>query len=437
MGVADTEKEAWTRETEGEVEVTLCDRMAFGVSELHFDEGKVLTVGLQDRLVGKELQAGRSTCRLERLRGRYRPVGEKSLGSKGARLIGQRESGLEARLTGTGLFANQPIIEVKTYPWEARIEFYVNGFALPTGPVPRLGGGPGGPTGADDAIDIEIRFAHADGETGNGVPKRLAVVGDRFAQTREVDVTAIGTVPGPLVSLPVFAAAARVGSIMGTTDTRFAEVVDGRPDEVADDVGEVGSGCPTLESGVGVTLGLPDDAFGTTLVVGGSLVNQVVIADQVERLGQGVEDAVHLTERLRDGTGGVELAHTSGNLAGGGNDLNLTAFEEFVAVAPGDDARVIAVAEDEGIDILLPPFIDIFVVVEGILLGTETVERLVDDQQTQVVAGTEELFATRIVRSAYGIEPRGFELTRLAPLGSIERGSADDPVVVVDATAIE
>ena len=116
--------------------------------------------------------------------------------------------------------------------------------------------------------------------------------------------------------------------------------------------------------------------------------------------------------------------------------LGVGALGDFVADAPEDHAGMVAVAQDHGVQIALPPVLEEPVVVVGVLALLPAVEGFVHDQHAQPVAGVEEGRRGRIVAGADGIEAAGLQQLDAALLGAVNGRRAQRPVVVVHAAAL-
>ena len=270
-------------------------------------------------------------------------------------------------------------------------------------------------------------------------PQHTPIMRDGLSPSRQVDVAAVGRVVGEHGVLPRLAG--RLALVVVAADARLAEVVDARPDEVADDVLVVHRRAVVAVGVAGVALGLHHHALGHALVVALSLEDHVVVAHDVVTGGQGVVDvpvAVPGGQSRRHGAPlGVELAYELCHLRGRLDDAYVLALYHLVARRPAEDAGVAAVAAYERAQVLLPPLVDQLVVVVRVLLVAPAVEGLVDDQQAQLVAGPQEGLRGRVVRGAHGVESALLQQAHLAVLGFVVRGRAEHAVVVVDAGAVE
>ena len=122
---------------------------------------------------------------------------------------------------------------------------------------------------------------------------------------------------------------------------------------------------------------------------------------------------------------------------GDGDGFGALALDDLIARAPGDDGGVVAVAKHHGLGVARAPLVEEEVVVGTYLLRTPTVEGLVDDEETQFVAGVEERGGGRIVAGAHGIVAGFLHEAGLAVLGIGVGGSTQQTVIVVDASSEE
>ena len=68
------------------------------------------------------------------------------------------------------------------------------------------------------------------------------------------------------------------------------------------------------------------------------------------------------------------------------------ALDDFVSDAPTEDRRMVAVAQYHGLDVLRPPLVEQDGVIFRRFGRPPSIERFVDDQQSQVVASIEKGF---------------------------------------------
>ena len=90
-------------------------------------------------------------------------------------------------------------------------------------------------------------------------------------------------------------------------------------------------------------------------MVGGVLEDHVVVARHVEHLGMRVVDfpvTVPGTESLRYGACLVIFVNGLLHLSGGIDHTDVLAFDDLIADAPRDDARMVAVAQHHSMDVL-------------------------------------------------------------------------------------
>ena len=171
--------------------------------------------------------------------------------------------------------------------------------------------------------------------------------------------------------------------IIVAPDTRFAQIVETCPDDVAYDIGIIVNKSPVPEGIARITLRLPHHAFRIALVIGSMLEDHIVVTNHVEHLCMWVVDfpiAVPCTECLCDGTCLIALQDGSLQLSCRLDHANLLALDHFVADTPGDDTGVIAIAQHHGVGVFTIAGVDEGRVVVGILLCAPAVEGFADNQ---------------------------------------------------------
>ena len=118
-------------------------------------------------------------------------------------------------------------------------------------------------------------------------------------------------------------------------------------------------------------------------MVGGVLVNHVVVAANVQHLEMRVVDfpvAVPRAEGLRHRACVVLFLYGLLQLAGGGDNTDVLALNDLIADAPADNAGVVTVALHHRMDILTVARVDERGVVVGSLGRAPAVESLTDDK---------------------------------------------------------
>ena len=133
----------------------------------------------------------------------------------------------------------------------------------------------------------------------------------------------------------------------------------------------------------------------------------------------------------------VHDADRSGQGASPDRARRVPGFGDLVADGVHDDRGMVEVLGHHRLDVVAPPVGEPSgIVVVALGLGPH-VEGLVHDEHPQPVAGVEHRLAHRMVCAAQRVEPGGFEQFDPAFLGALERGRADDAVVVVHARATQ
>src|ERR1019366_6196250 len=127
-------------------------------------------------------------------------------------------------------------------------------------------------------------------------------------------------------------------------------------------------------------------------------------------------------------------------LAQGLGALGVGLVADFVAGAPQYDARVIAVAVDEVLDVALVPLVEIVGVAVGAdltLADLPLVERLVHHQEAHAVAEVHEFGGVGIVAGADGIAAHLAQNFEAALPDAFRDGGADASGLMVQADAVE
>ncbi len=121
--------------------------------------------------------------------------------------------------------------------------------------------------------------------------------------------------------------------------------------------------------------------------VEGSLV---VVADEV-KLGEEGLRVVPVGDGAVDQAGLVQFPDALDERGANGPAMGTAKIANFVADAPAEDAGVVAVAGDRGLEVARPPVLEIDAVILARLLAlVPNVEELVDHQDAQTVAGIQE-----------------------------------------------
>ena len=219
----------------------------------------------------------------------------------------------------------------------------------------------------------------------------------------------------------------------------FAEVVDAGPEELAGVLGVVAHGDP-LVAVVGV-FSADDFAGGLLRVRGENLLLAVVLADDVEQIGEAVVvvvAGVRTEERLRHGPGGIVCVEgLRPGCEDGDGDIRLGRVVDLVAGGPEDDAGMVAVAHDGVGRVAHGPVLEVEVIVVGILCDGPAVEHLVHDQEAHAVGEVEELRRGRVVRGADGVDAELAQLGEAAFPDGERNGGADGAGVGVESYAVD
>ena len=322
------------------------------------------------------------------------------------------------------------------------------------------------PAGAGEALAVVLGMRGENARLGASDPHGLAEVGLRTAVAAQVEIALIAGAPG------VFGQAdARNEAIarpQSAARARLAQVVIGRPGEIADDVIVLQHGVPGIIEADGVRLAAPDDAVRIEPVIGGVMLELIVVAHDVQRrhvalrpvepagFHAALTDVGMTLQKIALIVLGIDLfgirphaAHAGGDEAGGiiFADLGAQLFRperavriavalaDFVAYGIADHAGVIAVAQHHGGYVARPPVGEPEMVVHAGLLLAPHIERLVHDQHADAVTHLEQRQRGRVVGDAHGVEAGLFEQRELALLSRRERRRAQHAVIVMDAAA--
>ena len=178
-------------------------------------------------------------------------------------------------------------------------------------------------------------------------------------------------------------------------------------------------------------------------MIGAILALLVVVAADLQRR----EDAVGLLPRPRivpavdrrgDRPRRVDRADVIGQHPRQRHTVRASgALVDFIADAPHDDARMVAIPVEHAVQVALPPVVEAGVIVAGIFAHAPAVEGFVDDEHPEPVAGIQERGRGRIVRAADRVEAAGLEDFDLACLGAVVSRRSHHAVIVVDAATLE
>ena len=166
-------------------------------------------------------------------------------------------------------------------------------------------------------------------------------------------------------------------------------------------------------------------------------LRMIVVAHHVEDCGLARALRLVLVDRLRDDPRGVELPHPLGELLALLDAVSVAAFGNLVADTPHDDARVIAGADHQAVDILFPRIVEEAGIIELALALLPAVESLVNDEDAQFVGRVERGLARRVVRVADGVVAGRLHQLHLAPVGIGKTCRSKHVVVVMDIAAAQ
>ena len=136
-----------------------------------------------------------------------------------------------------------------------------------------------------------------------------------------------------------------------------------------------------------------------------------------------------------DRSGRIKLTDPIDQFFSNDHSGRIRTFWNFIANAPEDNAGMISVAEHHRVDIALPPLFEIQVIVFQILGSFPHVERLIDHQHPEPIAGVQERGRRRIVATTDRVKT--IRLHQFDPplFGPINRNRTQHSIVMVQATA--
>ncbi len=140
-------------------------------------------------------------------------------------------------------------------------------------------------------------------------------------------------------------------------------------------------------------------------------------------------------KRQREWASAVERSHLIGHVLRDQLAAFYFQFGDLVADSPDHHRWMVAIAQHHRREILLPPCIEVAGVIEFDLVRLPHVERLVENQQADPVAGIQKCGARRIVRSPHRTVSRRLQQFHSALFGAVECCRTQRPVVVVNAAA--
>ena len=194
----------------------------------------------------------------------------------------------------------------------------------------------------------------------------------------------------------------------------FAQVIDARPEKLSQHVFVLRHGTPGCQ-GVRI-LAAQDDALGISLVIGGVMWLQIVVAGDVQEVREPRRvRRLNIRQRLRHRTCSVERLHRANELARHWRQqigVEHSGFQpvpsarmpervariiDFIPDAPQYDRRMIAVAKHHVLNVPRGPLVEDFVIAVGtrfagvpslnplVLARGPLVERLVHYQESQTI----------------------------------------------------
>ena len=164
----------------------------------------------------------------------------------------------------------------------------------------------------------------------------------------------------------------------------------------------------------------------------------VVESRHIHHLGktalQGFLSPVHA---LCDGTSGVKQMTESLQMAGYLAPLFTALFRNLVADAPHDDARVVAVGEDEVLDIAVAPVVEETGIAVFALRIDPHIKAFCHHHHTQRVADIHLHLTRHIVRCSDGVTAHLFHQLDLSDEGGLVDGGTERSQVVVQTDTLD
>ena len=349
------------------------------------------------------------------------------------------EYGFVLCLSVDGFRPDQLVVQIELHLGLFGVDLHIDGFAFPACPVPALPSGPNAPHRFLDVSTISVGLFHSHIQTGSLVPEHLAIVTDGFAPTRDVNIAAIGAVPIGLSSGSE-TLAWTFSFVVITANARFAQVVEPCPHHIANNIRVVADCSPVAESVARIALRLPHHTFGIALMVCLVFENHVVVATNIEHIEVRVVNlpvTVPSTERFRHRSRLVTLKNGSFQLLGSLNHAEFLAFDDLVAYAPRDDARVIPVAHHHRMNVLAIAGVNHRRIVVLQLRSTPSVESLAYDEHAQGVASVEESPCSGVVTGSDEVEASLLHQPDFTYFRSVESHRSQYAVVVMHAGSVE
>ena len=125
-----------------------------------------------------------------------------------------------------GFLPQELAVEIQANFIVAGVDVYGHVLAFHARPSPAFPRGPDGPLVQGNSVVVQFRLADGHIQFLGAVPDDVAIMGDRFAIAGRIQIAAPRAVPEKI----------RAVRIIPTADARFADVVHGGPDEIADDI---------------------------------------------------------------------------------------------------------------------------------------------------------------------------------------------------------
>src|SRR5579871_1398673 len=209
-------------------------RLALRIDNFHRDERKVLAGRAQRCPVGSQTDAGRlSGSPQHNLRDRPAALQGDRFQHSGS--VGNRKVRLETLQASCGLLADEVVVEIEAHGFASGINFYFERLPLHAGPGPTRVNRRNAPPRGIYLLAIRRRLSNAEVKLLPAIPHDVPVMGERLAVAADIEVATVRAVTrvGSAVSLAsgVFGI-----PVIPSSQTRLAEIVDGRPDEIADDI---------------------------------------------------------------------------------------------------------------------------------------------------------------------------------------------------------
>jgi hypothetical protein len=98
---------------------------------------------------------------------------------------------------------------------------------------------------------------------------------------------------------------------------------------------------------------------------------------------------------------------------------------------------MVAITKDHGVEVALPPILEVKVIIHGILPLGPAIEHLIHHEQAKPVASIKQGRRGRIVCHPKGVESRCLQQLDFSFFGAIKGGDTKNPIVAVNAASLQ